>query len=65
MAAANEKEDDKPIKTLTAEDIRLLKTVRELPAIMCFRCLRSPGGRQRSHMLHHGYPGQLEAAAGL
>ena len=36
MAAANEKEDDKPIKTLTAEDIRLLKTVRELPAIMCF-----------------------------
>ena len=65
MAAANEKEDDKPIKTLTAEDIRLLKTVRELPAIMCFHCLRTPGGRQRSPVLHHGYPGQLWGAAGL
>lgn len=47
------KEDDKPIKTLTAEDIRLLKTVSRRPQIALQQPWPSPRPRSNGPRCHH------------
>lgn len=51
---ADKNEDDKPIKTLTAEDIRLLKTVRDRPVDAVLQPARPLPGSQGAYSRHQG-----------